>query len=196
MQQPHASGLLNVARWVPRSAVNGPGERFVLWLQGCGLGCPSCWNPEMWSFESRQRMSVEDVAALIFNTRGIEGVTFTGGEPFAQAPALLPLARRIRAAGLSLMVFTGHELDELRSRAARQLLAEVDVLVAGRFLLAERDLSLAWRGSRNQKLLFLSNRYNDADALPGNQLELHLNETGEVSLTGFPPSEFVDPFRE
>jgi anaerobic ribonucleoside-triphosphate reductase activating protein len=186
---------LNVARWVARSAVNGPGERFVLWLQGCGLACPGCWNPETWSFAPRHLMDMEEAAALILGTPGIEGVTFSGGEPFAQAPALVPLARRIRAAGLSLMVFTGHELEELRGTAARALLSEVDVLVTGRFVLAERDLTLAWRGSRNQRIHFLSRRYGDADALPGNQCELLLDEAGSAALTGFPPDEFVELLR-
>lgn len=186
---------LNVARWVARSAVNGPGERFVLWLQGCGLACPGCWNPDTWSFAPRHLLSEDEVAALILATPGIEGVTFTGGEPFAQAAALLPLARRIRAAGLSLMVFTGHELEELRGVPARALLAEADVLVTGRFVLAERELTLAWRGSRNQRVVFLTDRYSEQDALPGSQCELHLDGTGEVALTGFPPDELLELLR-
>jgi anaerobic ribonucleoside-triphosphate reductase activating protein len=191
MSTPRATERLNVARWVSRSAVNGPGERFVLWLQGCGLACPGCWNPDTWSFAPRQLMSVEQVASLILATRDIEGVTFTGGEPFAQASALSLLARRVRAAGLSLMVFTGHELTELRGGSARALLAEVDVLVTGRFVLAERDLTLAWRGSRNQQVRFLTSRYSEADMPAGSQCELHLDETGAVDLTGFPPDELL-----
>lgn len=195
MPTSRAPAPLNVARWVPRSAVNGPGERFVLWLQGCGLACPGCWNPDTWSFAPRQLMSVDEVVSRILATPGIEGVTFTGGEPFAQANALAPLARRIRAAGLSLMVFTGHELEELRGIPARALLAEADVLVTGRFVLAERDLTLAWRGSRNQRVLFLTDRYSEAEALPDSQCEFHLDDSGGVTLTGFPSDEFLDVLR-
>ena len=71
---------LNLARTLPRSAANGPGERFVLWVQGCPLACPGCWNPDTWAFERRDLRSVEDLAAVILATEGIEGVTFTGGE--------------------------------------------------------------------------------------------------------------------
>jgi anaerobic ribonucleoside-triphosphate reductase activating protein len=185
---------LNVARWMPRSAANGPGERFVLWLQGCGLACPGCWNPDTWSFAPRLLMTPDEILALIQDTPGIEGVTFTGGEPFAQASALVPLARHVRAMGLSLVVFTGHEPHELRSPPARELLALVDVLITGRFVLAERDLSLSWRGSRNQQVLFLTQRYNPAESSPGGQVEAHLDCTGEILLTGFPPDELLESF--
>jgi len=180
---------LNVARWLSRSAVNGPGERFVLWLQGCGLACPGCWNSDTWSFAARVVLSVDEIMALIAESPGIEGVTLTGGEPFAQAPALVPLVRQIRAAGLSLLVFTGFELDELRSAAARELLVDIDVLVSGRFVLAERDLALPLRGSRNQRVVFLTNRYCEEDLRADAQVEIHLDTNGEVHVTGFPPDE-------
>lgn len=167
--------------------MNGPGERFVLWLQGCGLRCPGCWNPDTWSFERRSTLSIDEIMALIVAAGDIEGVTVTGGEPFAQAPALWPLARRIKSAGLSLVVFTGHEPSELRSRAARAVLAEVDVLVAGRFVVAERDITLPLRGSRNQRVLFLTDRYGERDLDAEAQVEVHLDGAGGISLTGFPP---------
>jgi anaerobic ribonucleoside-triphosphate reductase activating protein len=182
---------LNVARWLPRSAVNGPGERFVLWLQGCGLACPGCWNPDTWSFAPRLLLSVEEVMELVKGSPAIEGVTLTGGEPFAQAQALAPLARRIRAAGLSLVVFTGHELDELRSRAARELLASVDVLVTGRFVMAERDLGLPLRGSRNQRVLFLTDRYNETHLQSEKHAEIYIHADGSIYMTGFPPDDLA-----
>lgn len=185
------SGELNVARWLPKSRANGPGERFVLWLQGCGLACEGCWNPDTWDFGPRQLLTVNQVMDLVLSTAGIEGVTLTGGEPFAQAPALVPLVQRIRAAGLSLVVFTGHELDELRSPAARAVLEGVDVLVTGRFVLAERDLSLPLRGSRNQRVVFVTGRHSEFDLEDVAEVEVHLDEAGEIRVTGFPPSELL-----
>src|SRR6476646_9130931 len=104
---------VNVARTLPRSAANGPGERFVVWVQGCPRACPGCWNPDTWAFERRDLREVDDLIAEVLSTDGIEGVTFTGGEPFAQARALAEIARAVRATGLSVFVFTGYELDEL-----------------------------------------------------------------------------------
>ena len=179
------SKLLNVARFVPRSAVNGPGERFVLWVQGCGLRCPGCWNPDTFSFAPRQLWSAEALFENICATSGIEGVTFTGGEPFAQAAALLPLARLIRKAQLSLVVFTGHELPELRSAAARALLEETDLLISGRYVESQRDLTLPLRGSANQQVHFLTDRYGPAQLVPPSA-ELHIGPDGHIDITGFP----------
>lgn len=83
-----------------------------------------------------------------------EAGQLSGGEPFAQAAGLAELARRARQRRLSVVAFTGYELWELRWPAARELLAEVDILVTGRFIRARRDVSLAWRGSRNQEVYF------------------------------------------
>lgn len=183
---------INVARWVARSRVNGPGERFVLWVQGCTLGCPGCWNPDTWTTAQRTLLAVDELCHLVLGTAGIEGVTFTGGEPFQQARLLARVAQRVRAAGLSVMAFTGHELDELQGTAARALLAACDIVVTGRFVLAERDTSLLWRGSRNQRIHLLGTRY-DASILRTAEpaVELHIAESGAVHATGFPPDDLV-----
>jgi anaerobic ribonucleoside-triphosphate reductase activating protein len=177
---------LNVAGWIAKSTANGPGERFVLWMQGCPLACEGCWNPDTWSFAPRRVLTIDSLEPEIVAAAGIEGITFSGGEPFAQAAPLAELARRGRQRGLSVVVFTGHELAELRWPAARELLAEADILVAGRFVRAQRDVRLAWRGSRNQELHFLTDRYSPADVPAANRIELHLAVDGSVVLTGFP----------
>jgi hypothetical protein len=119
---------VNLARTLARSAANGPGERFVVWVQGCPLACPGCWNPDTWPFERRELRSIEELATNILATEGIEGVTFTGGEPFAQAGALADLAKLVRAAGLSVFVFTGYDLDELTRPEHCALLKVSDVV--------------------------------------------------------------------
>ncbi|MEB3222465.1 MAG: 4Fe-4S single cluster domain-containing protein [Candidatus Sericytochromatia bacterium] len=177
---------LNLARTLARSAANGPGERFVLWVQGCPLGCSGCWNPDTWVFQRRDLRSVEELAEDILATEGIEGVTFTGGEPFVQARALTALADRVRAAGLSVFVFTGYELDELARPEHRDLLACTDVLVAGRYVAAQRARGLAWRGSANQRVHFLTARYDVRDMHAAPEVEFHLAADGSVAVTGFP----------
>jgi anaerobic ribonucleoside-triphosphate reductase activating protein len=182
---------LNLARTLQRSAANGPGERFVLWVQGCPLACPGCWNPDTWAFERRDLRSVEDLAAVILATEGIEGVTFTGGEPFAQARALAAVAERVRAAGLSVFVFTGYDLDELTRPEHLALLAVTDVVVAGRYVEAERADGLAWRGSANQRVHFLSDRYGPAETEEVAEVEFHLGADGTLTVTGFPTAHLV-----
>ncbi len=177
---------LNVARTLPRSAANGPGERFVVWVQGCGLACPGCWNPDTWSFARREMWEVEDLVATILETEGIEGVTFTGGEPFAQARALAEVARCVKEAGLSVFVFTGHELDELSEGDQPRLLDLADVVVAGRYVEAERAAGLAWRGSSNQQVHFLTARYGPEQLKATPMAEFHLAADGSMVVTGFP----------
>ena len=178
---------LNLARTVSRSAVNGPGERFVVWTQGCPIACKGCWNRDTWSFAKRNILSVSNLTNQICTTSGIEGVTFTGGEPFAQALALSELARAVRLAGLSVFVFSGYALEELHSASQAALLAQVDVLVAGRYDEEKRDLDLPWRSSTNQRVHFLTERYALADLSQTPSVEVHISANGTLMMTGFPP---------
>jgi len=192
---------INVARTLSRSVANGPGERYVLWVQGCPLACPGCWNPDTWPFERRNLRPVRNLATAILATEGIEGVTFTGGEPFAQAPALTELATRIREAPLSVFIFTGYDLGELSKPEHRALLNLADVVVTGRYVEPLRAFNLPWRGSSNQSVHFLSQRYGPSDMSRVPQAEFHLDDDGTVAVTGFPeggllgvePNPEVDP---
>lgn len=177
---------LNVARTLPRSAANGPGERFVVWVQGCDLACPGCWNPDTWSFARRQMWEVDELVAAILETEGIEGVTFTGGEPFSQARALAEVARNVNDAGLSVFIFTGHELDELVQGDQLRLLGLADVVVAGRYVETERAAGLPWRGSSNQRVHFISGRYEPVQMEEAPIAEFHLALDGTMTVTGFP----------
>jgi anaerobic ribonucleoside-triphosphate reductase activating protein len=182
---------LNVARVLPRSAANGPGDRFVVWVQGCALACAGCWNPDTWAFVPREGYDVAALAADVTGTTGIEGVTFTGGEPFRQARALAELARVIRGAGLSVFIFTGYELAELTRPDHRALLALADVVVAGRYVEAQRALGLPWRGSANQEVHFLTKRYGPDDMQRSAAVELHIGSGGALTVTGFPEPELL-----
>jgi anaerobic ribonucleoside-triphosphate reductase activating protein len=177
---------INVARTLARSSVNGPGERYVLWVQGCPLGCSGCWNPDTWSFERKQLREVQEVIADILGTPGIEGVTFSGGEPFVQARALAQVARAVRQKGLSVFIFTGYRLDELTSSHHRDLLGLTDVLVDGRYVESFREPGLIWRGSTNQRVHFLTDRYGPPNTLDVPEMEVFLDTNGAMTFTGFP----------
>ena len=181
---------LNVAQTLERSSVNGPGERFVVWVQGCSLRCPGCWNPDTWSARRRRVVSCEALAQQISETPGIEGVSLTGGEPFEQAASLAWLARQVRARGLSVVAFSGYSLRELTSADQRALVDCCDVLIAGRYVAARRSTALRWRGSSNQRVHFLSERYSEADFSEAGEFEVHITAEG-VTLTGFPPAELI-----
>ena len=180
---------LNLARTLPRSAANGPGERFVVWTQGCPLACPGCWNRDTWSFAEKYACDVVDLVEQIRETTGIEGVTFTGGEPFAQASALAEVAYAVRRIGLSVFVFSGYNVHELHAQEHQVLLNYVDVLVAGRYAQDQRVLGRPWRGSKNQHVHFLTDRYGPSDMEEAPDVEVHIGANGALTLTGFPPDE-------
>jgi anaerobic ribonucleoside-triphosphate reductase activating protein len=177
---------INLAGTLPRSSANGPGTRFVVWVQGCPLACNGCWNPDMWPFVPRTVRSASDLIAEVASTVGIEGITFSGGEPFSQARALALVARAAQDSGLSVFVFTGYELDDLKSASAAALLSCTDVLVTGRYLQALRTDHLPWRGSTNQRVIFLTERYSVLDMPTDHAAEFHVAADGTVTVTGFP----------
>ncbi|MBK8259430.1 MAG: radical SAM protein [Polyangiaceae bacterium] len=177
---------LNVARTLVRSSANGPGERFVVWVQGCPLACRGCWNPDTWSFAQRTVVDIDTLTREILGTPNIDGVTFTGGEPFAQVAPLAELARRVRAHAMSVVAFTGYTLDELLSFDARALLSQVDLLIAGRYDQTQRAMLPGWRSSRNQTLHFLTNRFSELDVEETAVAEVHVEADGKVVVTGFP----------
>ncbi len=176
---------------LPLSRVNGPGARFVVWVQGCSRRCPGCFNPDAWPLDGGEWMDVPRLARRIVSEPGIEGLTLSGGEPFEQPAACAALAQAVRRAGLSVFVFTGFTLEEIRRSAdphALALLREVDILVDGPFRREVRCRRL-WRGSANQRVHFLSERYRP-DQFPLDaaeaEVEVIIDETGDLRLTGFP----------
>jgi len=180
---------LNIARWLRRSAVNGPGERFVLWVQGCSIRCPGCCNPDTWSTAPRRAVTVRRLLREILTSPEIEGVTLTGGEPFEQPEPLASLAGEVQAMGLSMFVNTGCELDELVSPAQQRLLEMSDVVVSGPYRQELDRPGLPWQGSSNQRVVFLSDRYgpDDISEVCG-ELEVHIGVEGGALVTGFPPA--------
>jgi anaerobic ribonucleoside-triphosphate reductase activating protein len=185
---------VRVAARVRDTEAEGPGRRWALWVQGCPLRCPGCCNPELLPARARDGadslISVAALAAEALATPGIEGVSLLGGEPFAQAAPLAELAQRVRAGGLSVMVYSGFTLAELRARhdaATDALLAATDLLVDGRYDREQPDTQRRWIGSRNQVLHFLSARYrsNDPRFTRANSVELRLRD-GVLTINGWP----------
>ena len=158
--------FLNVAKRIPCTSVEGPGLRYALWVQGCDIDCPGCCNQELLPFVRRQVISSTEIIAEIELAReihAIEGVTFLGGEPAYQAKALAEIAQFCKLQDLSVMLFTGFRLDQLRRRAlpgVEQLLAHADVVVDGPFVAGKLDTQRNWVGSENQRFHYLSQRYD------------------------------------
>ncbi len=180
---------LRVHAFLPRSRANGPGARAVLWLQGCSLGCPGCYNPQTHPLTGGAAVPVAELLGRLANLGPtIEGLTVSGGEPLQQRPALLALLGRLRQeTALSVLLFTGFSWEEVqRFPEAPDLLACVDVLIAGRYD-SSRHLARGLRGSANKTVHFLTDRYVPADleAVPAS--EVHITPEGEVVVSGIDP---------
>ena len=145
---------LRVAGVIEESIVDGPGIRFVLFLQGCPLHCPGCQNPQTWDFDGGTLVPASEVLERIKANPLAKGVTFSGGEPFVQAERLLPLAEELKEQGYHLMAFSGYTLEELIQKpGCLALLEKLDLLVDGPYVEAKKSLELRFRGSSNQRIL-------------------------------------------
>jgi anaerobic ribonucleoside-triphosphate reductase activating protein len=182
----------------PRSRANGPGARFVVWFQGCTLGCPGCFNPTTHDPGGGRAMPLDELIDELGRARpgteggtegGIEGLSLSGGEPLQQPEAARALLDAARALGLSTLAFSGYTLDEIRGLpGGPDVLARLDVLIDGRYVASDR-LATGLRGSANQRIQLLTGRYTLADVEATPVAEIRIAPTGDIVLTG------VDPLR-
>ena len=147
--------MLDLAGITGDSIVDGPGIRTTVFTQGCPHHCPGCHNPETWEFGCGTEMAEETVLDIVRSNPLCKGVTFSGGEPFCQAEGLARLARMLKERGYEVAAYSGYTFEELLEGTPEQkgLLATLDVLIDGPFLMEERSLELNFRGSRNQRIL-------------------------------------------
>ena len=149
---------MRIAGLTQESIVDGPGLRFAVFTQGCDLTCEGCHNPEARNTSSGIEMPVNEIIAKMLSNPLTDGLTLSGGEPIKQVADCLQLALAAHGTGLNVWVFSGYTFEELialapKVPAVKELLGLIDVLVDGRFVLAQRTLELKWRGSRNQRVI-------------------------------------------
>jgi anaerobic ribonucleoside-triphosphate reductase activating protein len=140
------------------SIVDGEGLRAVVWCQGCRRHCQGCHNPESWDENGGVEVDVDYVKEKLRSFQGQAGLTFSGGEPMLQAEVCREIAEFVKQElGWNVWSFTGFLYEDLKKEggAKWELVKVLDALIDGPFVLAERDLSLKFRGSRNQRLLKL-----------------------------------------
>ncbi len=176
--------MLNIYNIEKFNYVNGNGCRYVLWLQGCDLACHSCWNKQTWSFNEKTLLSVDEIFSQILNIKNkIDGVTFSGGEPFLQSKDLSLLAKKIKnETNLSLQIFTGFEKDELINEDQKNLLKYTDILISGRF-----DENIE---NNNQKLYLLNNQ-TDIWEFNNSDVEIEIDDDLNIKITGYPTNELI-----
>jgi anaerobic ribonucleoside-triphosphate reductase activating protein len=185
---------LRINKFLPHTRVEGPGDRACIWVQGCPIHCTGCAVPWTWTSDSGEVVATDWLAERILNGPAIEGVTFVGGEPFAQAKALAQLGMRLQAADLSIVTFTGYVYENLCANNRQDwqdLLAVTDLLIDGPYRQDLADTNLPWIGSSNQRYHFLSPRYrhleNTLHNIP-NRLEIRVYSNGQIFVNGMATS--------
>ncbi|MFB2895245.1 4Fe-4S single cluster domain-containing protein [Aerosakkonemataceae cyanobacterium BLCC-F50] len=174
--------------------VLGPDKRAVIWVQGCKFACSGCLVPESWDETGGETISITELTNWILAQPDIEGITISGGEPMLQAAALVNLIDKIRESkNLGVMCYTSYRWEQLQQGTAAQklLLDRIDLLVDGLYIESLHG-DLLWRGSSNQRLLLLSDRYEQILAVElgkGDRsagLEFGIDVTGAFYFTGVP----------
>lgn len=177
---------INIHSVIKSSRVNGPGDRFVIWTQGCRKGCKNCYNPETWSHYKNNLITIEEIIEGIKNSSAT-GVTISGGDPFEQPEELFYLLMKIKQLSLSdgVIVFSGYTIEEIRVREElRKSLDYIDVLIDGLYI-DEKRISSGLAGSSNQEFHFLTDKISRDNIFIDQEVEIHL--LGDlIQLTGFP----------
>lgn len=140
------------------SIVDGEGIRFTLFVQGCPHNCEGCHNPQTHDFNSGYIDDTDKILEQIKQNPLLDGVTFSGGEPFCQAEALSYLGKQLKRLGYDIVTYTGYTFEYLLEHGNKEnkwldLLKVSDFLVDGRFELDKKRWDLRFRGSSNQRYL-------------------------------------------
>ncbi len=182
--------VLRLHEIVPLTFANGPGARACIWVQGCSLACPGCFNPQTHDFSAGDVRRVDWLVDQVLALKGIEGVTISGGEPFQQPEAILLLLKLLRSRSeLSTIIFSGFDKSELERMACfEEVKVNVDAIIAGRYR-EEQRLASGLLGSANQEILLCSDRYCLDDFIAVPPAEVIIGADGSITISG------VDPLR-
>ena len=163
------STSLRISGIVEESIVDGPGIRLVIFTQGCKHNCKECHNSHTHSFNGGYDIDIEDIIDLVQANPLLDGITLSGGDPFEQALTCSILATKVKELGLNVIAYTGYTFEEIsKNNDYKKLLSSIDILIDGKFEIAKKDLTLAFRGSRNQRIINVKNSiYNNTIELVG-----------------------------
>jgi anaerobic ribonucleoside-triphosphate reductase activating protein len=186
---------LRIFHFIPETQVEGPGRRACIQVQGCPIHCKGCAVPQTWAPHGGKLIDADWLIEQILDIPTIEGVTFLGGEPFAQADALAHIGKHLQRHGKSVVTFSGYRLETLQNAQRddyHALLTVTDLLIDGPFDQQQVDYTRPWVGSRNQRFHFLTERYahlrNQLDTIP-NRIEVRLSPDGSIRINGLAAPE-------
>lgn len=136
------------------SLVDGPGIRYVIFAQGCKHNCKGCHNPSTHDFNGGEEVDINDILNDILSKKHIDGVTFSGGDPFYQAKEFGALAKELHENNINIISYTGFIYENIIDKKdMRKLLDNIDILIDGPFISEKKTLKKVFRGSENQRVI-------------------------------------------
>lgn len=192
---------MKIYNYIKSTKTLGPYNRFALWVQGCPFSCTECMSPDSQDFNSGLEMSISEIVDLILNEINIEGLTISGGEPFSQANELVELLNIIKEKkDLGIIIYSGYTLQQLRNKNdsnINKLLEFTDIFIDGQYIDSLND-GISLRGSSNQKIHLLTDRYldvfNNYYNKPIREIEIHMNNDS-MMLVGIPKSFRINNYK-
>lgn len=193
---------IRVSHYIDSTEVLGPGKRFVIWFQGCRKRCHNCINPDGQAEQGGSLVSVEYLFSEIVKTKGIQGITISGGEPFLQFEALRELIDRIRRdTRLDIMLYSGYTLEELKRQLGdttlQTFLQKIDIFIDGEYI-EQLDTGSIYRGSDNQNIYFFTDKYRSFARqiyeAKNREIEFDVRTDAETYMIGIPPKNFYQEF--
>lgn len=185
---------------IHNTKVEGPGIRTCIFVQGCLKRCIGCNSKQTWDITIGKDLEIKDLAKKILSNREIEGVTFSGGEPFLQSRQLYQLATILKKENLSIVTFTGYNYDfikKVNDSNWNNLLKVTDLLISGEFNIKQKSSDKIWVGSTNQQYHFLTNRYKSLENelnLLENKIEIRLTKDGALIVLGMGDNDKINKF--
>ena len=150
---------IEIAQIEESSKELGPGNRFIIWVQGCNLNCHGCLTPSYKEFGKGIVMDANDLLHSIIKNNDIDGVTISGGEPIEQVEAISQLVEEIKLCrnDLNFILYTGYDFDAIKKLDKMNYLKNIDVLICGPYIEKLND-GKGIRGSSNQEIVFITNK--------------------------------------
>lgn len=152
------NNFLRISGIINESIVDGPGIRLVVFAQGCKHNCLGCHNPETHSFEGGYLISIDEIIETIRKNPLLDGVTFSGGDPFEQAHTFGMLAKLVKEMGLNVATYTGYRYEKILEKIEHKkdwdmLLKHSDIIVDGKYDKTKKKADLKFIGSANQRII-------------------------------------------
>ena len=187
---------MKISSIIPISEVNGLGPHYTIWVEGCTLKCPDCFNPHTHDLTSGMEKKISHLLQDIkkyWLKKQIIGLTLTGREPFHQINEVIQLTKQIKSqTNLGIIILTGYSPKELlRLPSIKSVTENIDLIIAGLYL-REFKIQSGLRGSSNKNYLYYSDFYKKfvLDEIP--LMEVIANEVGEIIISGIEPDILLD----